>query len=306
MPLGHNCETQSASTPNGRPNSHYCSSAFLQRGTPATGSGTLILGSAGLDTIALEQSAFGVTATGFLPNTYPQYIQTQTYATFVNTAATFFAGGGPAAGKGTHTKTGAGQTVGRWVIREGANGFGGAMGLLGRFGAKERFPIPGKVGTYSGTMSWAVIPPMGRAQYATPIRYSAMGKVTRWQNPYVNTGVFANNYNSKIYSLMARGTGTPWTTGTVAVYAREGAFPTILHRTGFDTTSMVATPMGSTTVRNIQLVTPTLTHWIGPGYQTHTGHIGILTLQVPEPGHVALLAAGACALVLLRRSSRRH
>jgi hypothetical protein len=66
-------------------------------------------------------------------------------------------------------------------------------------------------------------------------------------------------------------------------------------------------------VRNIQLVTPTLTHWkLGHGRPfNHTGHIAILKIQlVPEPSSLALFAAGAGALLLLHRvfhgsSSRR-
>jgi hypothetical protein len=66
-------------------------------------------------------------------------------------------------------------------------------------------------------------------------------------------------------------------------------------------------------VRKIQLVTPTLTHWKrGHGRPfNHTGHIAVLKIQlVPEPGSLAMLAAGAGALLLLKRkfhdsSSRR-
>jgi hypothetical protein len=73
----------------------------------------------------------------------------------------------------------------------------------------------------------------------------------------------------------------------------------IMHAFGNDTTTTGG-------ARNLQLVTPALTHWIGPGFQDHTGHIGILRLQiVPEPGALLLLAAGAGALALLRRGSRR-
>ena len=59
-------------------------------------------------------------------------------------------------------------------------------------------------------------------------------------------------------------------------------------------------------MRNIQLVTPALTRWISPsGYTDYTGHIGILSLQVLEPGRVVLLAASMAVLVLLQRSRRR-
>ena len=56
---------------------------------------------------------------------------------------------------------------------------------------------------------------------------------------------------------------------------------------------------------NIQLVTPTLTHWLSPGWNTHSAQLGILTIQVPEPGAVLLLAAGGCVLGLLFWVSRR-
>jgi hypothetical protein len=46
-----------------------------------------------------------------------------------------------------------------------------------------------------------------------------------------------------------------------------------------------------------------LTHWTGG---KHQGHIGILRLQfAPEPSAFPLLVAGAGALVVLRRQSRR-
>ena len=66
-------------------------------------------------------------------------------------------------------------------------------------------------------------------------------------------------------------------------------------------------------MRNIQLVTPTLTHWKrGHGRPfNHTGHIAVLKIQlVPEPSGLAMLAAGAGVLLLLHgvfhgSSSRR-
>jgi hypothetical protein len=55
-------------------------------------------------------------------------------------------------------------------------------------------------------------------------------------------------------------------------------------------------------------VTPGLTHWLGGTVDDdHTGHIGILSLQVlPEPTALLLLAAGVGALVGLHRLSRRR
>jgi hypothetical protein len=237
--------------------------------------------------------------TGFPPQPYSSsssYLQSWTYATFTNLAGSFFAGGGPAAANGVKTHTGMGHQTGRWVIRAGANGFGGALGFLGRYGLVGNFVVSGKVGTYEGTSSRVMIPDLGRPQYNTPIGYTPMGK-TRWANPYIKTNFWVNNVNSNTVAIQARGTGTLWTTGSVTVYATQGSFTTILHRAGHDT----ITPSG---VRNLQLVTPALTHWISPGSQDHTGHIGVLKLQIiPEPGAVLLLAAGATALALLRREA---
>jgi hypothetical protein len=304
QPIGYFCPAETPNTING-PNPNYCGRTILQRGRPATGIGEVVVGPGSPASIALPPSAFGITTTGFLPDYYP-YLQSWTYATFVNATGAFSAGGGPAAGQGARIHSGMGMRQGSWIIREGKNGFGGAMGLLGRFGLRDKYVITGKVGTYEGTMSRNMIPALGRLQYATPIGVTAMGKVSAWQNPYVNTGMFENNLNGNISTIQARGTGTSWTTGSVTVYATAGLFTTILHRKGFDTTAMNTTPMGTATVRNLQLVTPALTHWIGPGSQDHTGHIGILKLQVPEPAEMALITAGLASLVLLRRVGRRR
>ena len=74
---------------------------------------------------------------------------------------------------------------------------------------------------------------------------------------------------------------------------------TSLWRTGYDN----RTPLGR---GNIQLVTPTLTHWLnGYIYEHHTAQTGMLTIQVPEPGAVVLLTAGGGVLGLLYWMSRR-
>jgi len=252
--------------------------------------------------VALPQSAFIADATGFLPSYYP-YLESATFATFTAQAGTFFAGGGPAAA-GTVTKTGMGQTSGTWYIRPraGGNAFGGALGMLGRYGAINAYVVPGKVGTYGPSeTSWAIVPEMGIPQYNTLISITAMGK-ERWKNPFWHWYTFVNNVNGNEDPLKASGWGTPWTTGTVTVLAQAGYFPTILKRTGYDFTSGT----GTTKVRNIQLVTPTLTHWIGTAIKTHTGQIGMLTLRItPEPAALLMLAAGGGLLALLFWASRR-
>jgi hypothetical protein len=282
MPLGHNC--QLPYTVSGSGQTGYCNSATLQMGVPATGSGVLKLKPRKTNSIMLPQSAFGVTATGFLPS-FPPYLQSHTYATFVNAAGRLFAGGGAAA-LGYNNKTGTSTwTRGTWHIRAGENAFGGAMELLGKLGAKAKFSVTGLPGTYEGTSSWNMIQALGRS--ASDI-----------MNPYTNTGKFYNAVNQNYSTFVKIGSGTLWTTGSVSIIARTGTFLTILHHTGYDN----RTSMG---LGNIQLVTPGLTHWISPSFANHTGHIGILKIQVPEPSGWLLLAAGVGALVLLRRVSRR-
>jgi len=298
LPVGRDCRTQTSYTANGSPFPNFCGAATLQEGTPATGSGALSLGSSSPASIALPQSAFGITATGYMPHANPTVSYNHTYATFVNAAGIFFAGGGPAAGLGSVIHTGMGQREGSWIIREGKNGFGGAMGLLGHFGATEHFIVTGMLGTYAGTVSWHMVPALGRSQYATVIGTGSQGQ-TLYQNPFITSNVFTNLLYGGVITRLARGTATPWTTGSVTVYAATATAATILHRAGFDTTTTGG-------VRNIQLVTPALTHWIRPSHQVHSGHIGILQLRIiPEPHALQLFVASAGVLVMLRRVSRR-
>ena len=264
-------------------------SAQMPIGKAAGGSGTIPLTATGSAPapVALPQSAFGVTTAAFWP-IYPPTTYYFTYATFANEAGGFFAGGGPAAGKGTIHHKGNGNRAGSWFIHEGENAFGGTLALLGKLGAFSHFqiktsgpsiPLPG---TFTGSSSWNMIKALGRSQMDS-------------QNPYTNTATFINSSLGAITTYTKFASGTPWTTGTVTVYATEGSLSTSFQRSGYDTT----TPSG---VRKIQLVTPTLTHWKrGHGRPfNHTGHIAVLQIQlVPEPSSLAMLAAGAAALLLL-------
>jgi hypothetical protein len=270
--------------------------AQMPIGRAAAGSGTIPVTTAGSAPapVALPQSAFGVTTAAYWP-IYPPTTFYWTYAAFANEAGGFFAGGGPAAGKGTVSHKGNGNRVGSWFIHEGKNAFGGTLGLLGKQGAFAQFqiktsgpsvPIPG---IFTGSSSWNIIRALGRSQM-DPL------------NPYTNTGTFVNKsagtsstYTNLITTYTKFASGTPWTTGTVTVYATVGSLTTSFRRSGYDTT----TPGG---VRNIQLVTPTLTHWKrGHGRPfNHTGHIAVLKIQlVPEPSGLAMFAAGAGVLLLL-------
>jgi hypothetical protein len=311
LPLGYDCRSSDPSWPKGTPRPHYCSQAIRQRSHPATGPfpggapsiSTTGAGGVGAG-IALASSAFGVAGvTGFLP-VYPfstAPLQSNTYATFVNAAGSFFAGGGPAAGLGQVTKTGTGSRRGSWILHEGARGFGGAMGLLGRLGARVKYVVSGVVGTWVGTGSWNMIPALGRVPYATSTGFTSLGAASNWLNPHVDTIVYTSSYWGGRSTLVVRGSGTPWTTGSVTLYATAGIFTTILHRAGYDTTTVNST---SRVVRNIQLVTPALTHWTGLGFADHTGHIGILKLTIaPEPGAWLSLALGL--LLGLRRVTGR-
>lgn len=289
LPLGHNCQDASRYTTNGAyPAPHYCYPTTLQAGRPATGSGTLSVGTGSPASIMLPQSAFGITTVGFRP-LLPSYLQSDTYATFVNASGAFFAGGGPGSIL-RYYGCGPGPTLCPLVIQNGEHKFGGAMPLLGRFGGALKYTVSCVSGTYAGTSSWNMIQALGRRAFHGDT-----------MNPYTNTGMFYNAVAGRTATYSKYGRGTLWTTGMVAVYAEQTYFTTILRRTGYDN----RTPGG---FGNIQLVTPALTYWDGKntGYWDDTGHIGILTIQVPEPRAALLLAAGVGALMGLRLASRRR
>lgn len=200
-------------------------------GRAAIGSGTLGSMSSGVSqaAVTLPQSALAVTTAAYWP-IYPPDSFYSTYATFANAAGGFYAGGGPAAGKGTVSHKGNGKRVGSWFIHEGKNAFGGTLGLLGKQGAFAQFrittwgvsgPVPG---IFTGTSSWNMIRALGRSQMDT-------------LNPYTNTGMFVNKsgglsdpYSNLVTTYVKFGSGTPWTTGIVTVVANEGSYATSLRR----------------------------------------------------------------------------
>jgi len=288
LPLGHNCKDPSRYTANGTHLApYYCYPTTLRAGRPATGHGTLRVGAGSPASIMLPQSALGITAVGARP-LQPGYLQSDTYATFVNASGTFFAGGGPSS-VSRYYGCGEGPELCRLLIQNGPHKFGGAMPLLGRLGGVVRWVDPGGSGTFAGTSSWnMIVAPGRRASYGDPL------------NPYTNTGMFYNTLLGITTTVSKYGRGTLWTTGMVAVYAEEGYLRTILRSTGYDD----RTPGG---LGNIQLVTPALTRWVWAGISpAYTGHIGILKIQVPEPDAVLLLAVGTGALLALRRLGRRR
>jgi hypothetical protein len=317
-PLGYDCQHVEPYTTNGAPSTRYCRPTQKQQGHPATGAWMRSIGTGTPPRITMQQSDFGVelytqTNSKYVPplsgttphccrgflNTAPPYLQSFEYATFVNAAGSFFAGGGAAAGAGYNNRTGMNGS-GTWRVRAGKNAFGGVMGLLGKYGATGKYTITGKTGTYNGVSSWAMVPDIGRPLYNTVIGYGAMGTPI-YQNPFSKTDMWYKTTPKgavKVSTLLAIGTGTLWTTGQVGGFAKTGAYYTSLWRTGYD--NRTAGGKG-----NIQLVTPTLTHWLSPGFNTHTAQLGILRINVPEPGAVLLLAAGGGALGLLFWVSRR-
>jgi hypothetical protein len=173
--------------------------------------------------------------------------------------------------------------------------------LLGKYGATRWYDVTGKTGWYVGASSWAMVPELGRALYNTIIGYGNTG-TPLYRNPFSKTEMWywtTPMGQVKANTILLIGSGTRWTTGQVGNFAKTGAYYTSLYRTGYDN----RTPGGRGT---IQLVTPTLTHWLSPGFNTHTAQVGLLTLQVPEPGVTLLFATGAGALAGLRYMSRRH
>ena len=168
--------------------------------------------------------------------------------------------------------------------------------MRGKFGATVKYGVARKTGTYSAVSSWNMIRALGRPRFATVIGTGDMG-TPLYQNPYTKTDMWyqvPTEGKVKTATITAIGSGTLWTTGLVTVHAPEGFFTTTLRRAGYDN----RTALG---YGNIQLVTPALTHWNGLGGRNETAHVGILKIQVPEPSHWLLLAAGLGCLVALYR-----
>jgi hypothetical protein len=325
VPLGRDCLYEEPYTRHGATNTRYCTPGVVMHGHPAIGkiytswgrgvAPSRSIGNGTPPKITMQQSDFTIALStfftsstqawgqgnccrGFYPTAYPLYCQSFTYARFVNAAGSFFKNGGAAAGAGYNNRTlTTTMAQGTWRIRAGKNAFGGAMALLGKYGANVwRGSTYSYGGSWHAISSWPMVPPLGRPLYNTIIGYTTTGGKL-YQNPYSKTNKwYWLSGTLPATTITAVGSGTLWTTGQVGVIALTGNYYTSLWRTGYD--NRTAGGKG-----NIQLVTPTLTHW--PNWHNHTAQTGILTIQVPEPGAVLLLAAGAGVLAVLQRTSRR-
>jgi hypothetical protein len=98
----------------------------------------------------------------------------------------------------------------------------------------------------------------------------------------------------QVSTVDIEGARFPWTTGGVTVTAvGRGPHKTIHYAHGYDNRE-TDTPNGMGT---IQLVTPVLTRWLQPGYNSETGGVGILRIKfLPEPQTWVMLVAGTSLL----------
>jgi len=250
------------------------------------------------------------TTAGSFSNTYP-YLYSYTYRTLRNGAGSFKRGGGffTASGTGTFVmpyKQGA-NTVGKAVVKAGANRFGGVMRLLGPNPA-ENFPTTtinfngsaGKVcyfnggGCSLGGFDW-------RYRFAGTYTFTGKG-TSKWAKAakfatVTATSMYYNTAGMQSSVVNLDGWRFPWTTGTVTVTATgRGPHKTYIQRQGFDS----RTSQGGGT---IQLVTPIVTRWLQPSTNFETS--GVAVMRLPEPHKWALLVAGLSMLGLLYRARGR-
>jgi len=266
LPLGARCGATTTNAAN------YCSATVRGLGQPIRGKGTVSPTAYGF---GLGSGVLTGIATGSLPSRSP-FLYSATYATILNAGGFFSSGGGP----GALMLTRPGGTV---QITPGGSQFGGTMRLLGRLGAVRSFVGPTS-SYWNGTHTWNLLPVLG-------------GAISSTNNA---TATVYNATAMSVQTLTLEATGFPWTTGSVGVFA-TGPFSTSLYRSGYD----YRTPTWG--YGTLQLVSPALVSWRGPdGSEEFRGLIAILNIKfLPEPRSWVLLAAGAGALALLRRASRR-
>jgi hypothetical protein len=297
-------------TPGGHPDSYICypyspTSPFRTRpvinGNPLTGTlwaVTTGTGRGGFSFPAAGASGSGIQGTrvGDRSAIYP-YLYSYTYATLRNDAGVF----GPGKGPGSFSipyKVGPTTTVAKVVVKQGAAKFGGTMRMLGQLTSKAGHWLGAGGGTFS------ISSPNWRYEAIGAAAYTSDGAVTRgylatWYScggaGYFTCWVFPGY--GPVLSLI--GSRFPWTTGSVTVTAvGRGPHKTVHYAKGYDN----RTPTGGE--GTIQLVSPTLTRWLG-FVDFETGGIGILRIKfVPEPRVWVMLIAGGSLLGALYRWRR--
>jgi hypothetical protein len=221
---------------------------------------------------------------------YFPYIYSFTYADMENKAGNFFKGGGP--GNFNLPYSVAAVKVADVTVKKGANQFGGTMRLLGFF--HTQFGYQASAGLDVGTADWLFeyVGAGSNKNIAGTVTkaYTYNGVLPSATNKYQNTAVTGTVTSTVAVEAFG------WTTGTATVTAKgRGPFPTVQKRKGVD--NRTASGKGT-----IQLVSPMLTHWVGPIEQLDTGGIGFLKLEfVPEPENGMMLVAGVSLLGLLYR-----
>jgi hypothetical protein len=293
-----------------------CRPTTNEAGDPLTGFGTLI--TTGLNTtndtattraasdprgFTIPKSALVKVKSGATAENYGAYAWERHYLDLRNSNGVTFPGGANGmfgkslgvmntAGGGNgvlNAKHGANRSA---VGTKGAHAFGGVMKLLGTHFSNEGYLIMGG-------------PNISAAKFTWLFDYLGHGGALMNGKGSVTAGYFGFAGNPG-YTLSA---GAPfvsnvsveawgWTTGMVTVTGMQGPFSTLVTRTGYDN----RTGMGGGA---IQMVSPMITHWTGVGAITSTAGIGVLTMNVPEPGQWLMLASGVSMLGLLFRSTRK-
>lgn len=222
----------------------------------------------------------------------PPYLYSYTYAQLRNDAGNFAAGAGfftaaATASTAMFTNTVGATQVAKAKVTRGANRFGGTMKMLGSLTTKVCYFYASGCSLGTGTWKYENI---GAAAAGTAGGVATAPFTSSFKIPYYNTGLASGHTTTGIASRF------PWTTGTVLVSATvRGPHKTYQVRKGFDNRNSVS-GLGS-----VQLVSPSITTWLGV-VNFETAGVGVLKMDfVPEPGVLVGLVAGLSLLGVLYR-----